>query len=71
MCQCWVGPKHVDIHYHYNMREFVEDGFTKIVFVKSEENHANGFMKNIEGTLYDACTQEFMAKHEAFLNSAG
>ena len=49
------------------------EGFIKIVFVKSEENLADGFMKNTMGSLYDAHTWwEFMAEREAFLlNGAG
>jgi hypothetical protein len=62
--------RHVDIRYHY-VREFVEDGFIKIIFVKSEENLSDGFTKNITGTLYDAHTREFMAEREALLNGAG
>ena len=59
--------RHVDIRYHY-VREFVEDGFIKITFVKSEENIADGFTKNITGSLYDAHTQELMAEINALDN---
>jgi hypothetical protein len=34
------------------------------VFVKSEENIADGFIKNIMGNLYDSHVKEFMAEQE-------
>ena len=43
--------KHVDIRYHF-VREFVEEGFLKIIFVKTVENVADGFTKNIHGDAY-------------------
>jgi len=38
--------KHVDIRYNY-VREFVEDGFIEISFVRSEDNRADIFTKNV------------------------
>ena len=32
--------KHVDVRYHY-IREFIEDGTVKIVFIRSKENNAD------------------------------
>jgi hypothetical protein len=43
--------KHVDARYHY-VREFVETGFIKIVFVKSEDNKSDWFTKNVSSELY-------------------
>jgi len=40
--------KHVDIRYHF-VREYVEDGIVKIVFVRSEDNDADIFTKNLNG----------------------
>ena len=42
--------KHVDIRYHY-VREFVDEGVVKIVFVKSKENEADLFTKNLNEEL--------------------
>ena len=42
--------KHVDIRYHF-VREFVYDGFIRIKFVKSEDNDADIFTKNVTGEL--------------------
>ena len=43
--------KHVDVRYHF-VREFVQDGFIKVIFVKSEENDADLFNKNLNGELH-------------------
>ena len=43
--------KHVDIRAHY-VRQYVEDGIVKIIFVKSEENTADAYTKNVSGVLY-------------------
>ena len=43
--------KHVDIRHHY-VRQYVEDGIVKIIFVKSEENTADAYTKNVSGVLY-------------------
>ena len=43
--------RHVDTRYHY-VREKVEDGEIEIVFVKSLENIADGFTKNVKGDIH-------------------
>jgi hypothetical protein len=35
------------------VREYVESGFLKIVFVNSKENKSNMFTKNVSSELYD------------------
>ena len=45
--------KHVDVRYKY-VNEFVEDGIVKILFVKSKENDADLFTKNLSGELFAA-----------------
>ena len=44
--------KHIDVRYKF-VNEFVEDGFVKIIFVRSEENDADLFTKNLGGELYE------------------
>jgi hypothetical protein len=56
--------KHVDVKYHF-VREYVEDGFIKIIFVRSEQNVADGFKKYVTGDIYDAHTVDYMAGREA------
>lgn len=43
--------KHVDVRAHFT-REFIEDGKIKIVFVRSKDNDADLFTKNVTGELY-------------------
>jgi len=43
--------KHVDTRYHF-VREYVEDGIIKVEFVRSEDNHADIFTKNLNGELF-------------------
>ena len=38
--------KHIDIRYHF-VREYIEDEILKVVFVRSENNHADIFTKNL------------------------
>ena len=45
------GKKHVDIRAHY-VRQYVEDGTVKIFFVKSENNSADSYTKNVSSDLY-------------------
>ena len=42
--------KHVDVRYKY-VREFIEDDFIKVIFVKSAENCADIFTKNVSQDL--------------------
>ena len=44
--------KHVDVRYKFVI-EFVEDGFLKIRFVRSEDNDADIFTKNLKGELHE------------------
>jgi len=53
--------KHVDVCYHF-VREFVEDGFIKIIFVRTKDNRADIFTKNVVGDLFDKHTEEFTWK---------
>jgi hypothetical protein len=60
--------RHVDVRYHF-VREFVEDGFIKITFVRTTENTADIFTKNVTGELYDTHTSSILVskKKEYFL----
>ena len=44
--------KHVDVRYNY-VKEYVEDGFIEIVFVRSEDNRADVFTKNVSKDIYN------------------
>ena len=51
--------KHINIRYHF-IREHVIDGIVKIVFVRSEENDADIFTKNVSRATYDRHSSKFM-----------
>jgi hypothetical protein len=40
--------KHIDTQYLF-VREFVEEGFIKVIFVKTAENKSDMFTKNVSG----------------------
>ena len=55
--------KHVDIRYRY-VNEMVLDGFLKIQFVKTKENVADIFTKNVSSETYRKLTPAFLAKKD-------
>jgi hypothetical protein len=55
--------KHVDARYQF-VREYVENGFLKIVFVNSKENKAEMFTKNVLSELYDKHKGTFIARRQ-------
>jgi hypothetical protein len=50
--------KHVDIRHHF-VREYIEEGIVKIVFVRSRENDADIFTKNLPGEGYERHAEKF------------
>ena len=44
--------RHVDVRYHF-VKEFVENGVVKVIFVKSDNNDADLFTKNVRQSLYE------------------
>ena len=44
--------KHVDVRYRF-VQEFVMDGFLKIIFVRTGDNDADIFTKNLGGDLHE------------------
>jgi Reverse transcriptase (RNA-dependent DNA polymerase) len=53
--------KHIDIRAHF-VREFIEDGIIKIVFIKSEDNDADIFTKNAAEETFMRHTQKFLSE---------
>ena len=51
--------RHINIRAHY-IRELVEDGTIKIVFVKSGDNMSDPFTKNVNGELYDKHSRNYI-----------
>ena len=56
-------PGHVDIRYHF-VREHVVDDLIKIVFVKSCDNDADLFTKNVRKDTYTKHMKNFLGKTE-------
>ena len=58
-----VSPrtKHVDVRYHF-VREFVFDGFIKVLFVRTTENDADLFNKNLPGALHKKHAEKMLVK---------
>jgi hypothetical protein len=55
--------QHVDTRYHF-VREFNEDDFIKIEFVRSVENNSDLFTKNVNQELYAKHTKKFLEDSE-------
>ena len=54
--------KHIDIR-HHGMKEYIEDGFIKVVFVRSEENDSDIFTKNLGHDLHAKHSGKFLKKN--------
>ena len=53
--------KHIDIR-HHGMKEYIEDGFIKVIFVRSEDNDSDIFTKNLGYDLHDKHSSKFLKK---------
>jgi hypothetical protein len=53
--------RHVDARHHF-VREFVEDGYIKIIFVRSEDNKSDGFTKNVTTDVYEKHKSSYIAE---------
>ena len=51
--------KHIDIQYRY-VNEMILDGFLKVVFVKTSENVADVFTKNVRSETYRELVKQFL-----------
>ena len=59
--------KHVDTRVRF-VNQFVEEGFLKIVFVKSEDNKSDPFTKNVNGDTYERHKDSTMGTKSEVLN---
>ena len=55
--------KHVDVRYHF-VREFIFEGFIKIVFVKTANNTSDIFTKNVSRDLFEKHQNKFVVDKE-------
>ena len=51
--------KHISVRHHF-VREFIEDGILKILFVKSKMNQADIFTTNLSRDLHEKHKQSIM-----------
>ena len=51
--------RHIDTRWHF-VRELVDDGKIEIVFVRSGENTADGFTKNIKGEINESHVGDYV-----------
>jgi hypothetical protein len=58
-----IRTRHIDTKYHF-VREHVEDGLIKIVFVKSSTNDADKFTKNVGKEANEKHVNKFLGKME-------
>jgi hypothetical protein len=56
-----VCTRHVDTRYHF-ICEHIEDGLIQIVFVKSCDNDADLFAKNVSKDIYNKHVGKFLGK---------
>jgi hypothetical protein len=56
-----VRTRHVDTRYHL-IRKDIEDGFIQIVFVKSCDNDADLFTKNVSKDIYNKYVGKSLGK---------
>ena len=53
--------KHTDLRAKF-ITQYIDEGFIKIIFVRSEENLSDGFTKNVSGDIFERHTKTFMGK---------
>ena len=58
--------KHIDIRYHY-VREYIEDGVIKVVFVSTKQNDADMFTKNVTGDIYERTSTKLIISKEEII----
>ena len=53
--------RHIDVHYHF---DYVEDGVFQIVLVRSEDNDADMFTKNVSKDVYKRHMEKYMGNQQ-------
>ena len=62
--------RHVDARYHF-IQEMITDNLIKIIFVKTANNDADIFTKNVTQEIYDRNVNKYMITKEKFEYSNG
>ena len=58
--------RHVDARYHF-VREFIEEGYIKVIFVRSENNRSDGFTKNVSQEIYNKHSPTYLQDKDDFV----
>ena len=56
-----MRTKHINVRYHF-VREYVENGVVKILFMRSEDNNSDMFTKNMMREVFWKHTRKFMVE---------
>ena len=60
--------KHIDTRYHF-VREYIEDGIVKVIFVRSENNDADIFTKNVNTKTFNKLAKNIGLKDDMEINA--
>ena len=55
--------KHVDVRFRF-IQQYVMEGFIKVIFVKTDENDADLFTKNLSGDKYSKHSDKLFSNKE-------
>ena len=62
--------KHIDTRYHF-VRNYIEDGIIKVTFIKSEDNVADVFTKNLNAELFNKHAEKLHLKDNQDMQKEG
>ena len=57
--------RHVDARYHF-IREMIVDNMIKVIFVKTDNNHADIFTKNTSQVIYNKLVKDYLMEKKEF-----
>ena len=64
-----IRTRHVDTRYHF-VREQVADKIVEIIFVRTDDNKADGFTKNVKSEVFERHSKDFVWDKEECGNTA-
>jgi len=64
-----IRTRHVDTRYHF-VREQVADKIVEIIFVRTDDNKADGFTKNVKGEVFERHSRDFVWRREYCRNAS-
>ena len=62
-----MGTRHINVRYQF-VREYVENGVVKILFVRSEENDSDVFTKNMMREVFHRHARKFIVEIDNEMN---